>query len=80
MITEEIAVLPDIAQRIIDLQKKHKLPINIIEGNTTDSLQELTLEVEYKEDEHLKAWIVNRANNSYLREEHGITDEDEFED
>lgn len=77
MITEEIAVFPKIAQRILDLQAEYNLPIDITLGETTDSLRLVTFEYEYKEDYHLYAWIVNRANNSYLREEEGIFDEEE---
>lgn len=77
MITEETAVFPKIAQRILDLQAEFNLPIHITLGETTDSLRVVTFEYEYIEDYHLYAWIVNRANNSYLREEEGIIDEEE---
>lgn len=77
MKTEEIAVFPKIAQRIVDLQAEYNLPINITLGKTTDSLREVIFEYEHKEDHHLFAWIVNRATNSYLREDEGIIDEDE---
>ena len=80
MITEEIAVFPEIAQRIVDLQAEYNLPINVTVGGTTDSLQMLTFEYEFKEDYHLYAWMLNRANNSYLRETYGIIDDDEEED
>lgn len=75
MITEEIAVFPEIAQRIVDLQAEYNLPINVTVGGTTDSCKILTLEYEHLEDVHLKAWIINRATNSFLREQ-GVTDED----
>lgn len=77
MKTEEIAVLPKVAQRILDLQAEHNLPIEITIGKTTNSLRVVTFEYEYKEDYHLFAWIASRANNSYLREDVGIIDEDE---
>lgn len=77
MKTEEIAVFPKIAQRIVDLQAEYNLPINITLGKTTDSLRVVIFEYEYKEDYHLFAWIANRATNSYLREDEGIIDEEE---
>lgn len=74
---QEIAVLPEIAQKIVDLQMEHDLPISIALGGKTNSLQIVTLEYMFGEDALLVQWMVKHAENMYARDVEGeYIDED----
>lgn len=74
---QEIAVLPEIAQKIVDLQMEHELPIGIALGGKTNSLQIVTLEYMFGEDALLVQWMVKHAENMYARDVEGeYIDED----
>ncbi len=80
MIQEQIAVFPEIAQMMVDLQAEYNLPINIIVGPMLERVRLLTLEYANKEDRLLKEWLVEKATNTHLRNMGAYSDDDSEDD
>jgi len=58
-------VQPKIANKIMELQYKHSLPVNIIVGECIKGLKSVTFEYEH-EDYYLVAWLVNKGTQFYI--------------
>ena len=55
---------PKIVSKIVELQLKHSLPVNIIVGECFNGLRAVTFEYE-PNDHHLMAWLVNKGTEYY---------------
>lgn len=64
---QNIAVAPEIAQKIIDMQVQHDLPINIIIGEEIGGLQLLTFEY-HKIDYSAFAWMMSATIKKLVTE------------
>ena len=63
---KEYYVQPRIAEKIVELNQEHALPVNIIVGENVDTLTHITFEYELI-DINLVAWLVNKGTQFYTQ-------------
>ena len=64
METKECLMQPKIAQKIMELQLQHALPVNIIVGEVIEGLKKLTFEYDLI-DHYAVAWLINKGTQYY---------------
>ena len=74
---KEFYVQPKIADKIVELNQEHALPVNIIVGECLGNLTQITFEYELI-DYHIVAWLVNKGTLFYtcLTDEEILNDND----
>lgn len=74
---KEYYVQPKIADKIVELNQEHALPVNIIVGECVNHLISITFEYELI-DYHIVKWLVNRGTQFYtcLTDEEILNDND----
>ena len=63
---KEYYVQPRIAEKIVELNQEHALPVNIIVGESVGNLTHITFEHELI-DYHIMAWLVNKGTQFYTQ-------------
>ena len=63
---KEVYVQPKIADKIVELNQEHALPVNIIVGECVNHLTSITFEYDLI-DYHIVAWLVNKGTQFYTQ-------------
>lgn len=63
---KEFYVQPKIADKIVELNQEHALPVNIIVGECVNHLISITFEYDLI-DYHIVKWLVNRGTQFYTQ-------------
>ena len=63
---KEYYVQPRIAEKIVELNQEHDLPVNIIVGESVNHLTSITFEYDLI-DYHIVAWLVNKGTQFYTQ-------------